>query len=185
MVYAAVFIVLYALRNASELFIHPKRKVVRLLKGKEKGLISLFFLSIGSPVSALGAAFFLFKEGPDNLILYVSGIFVFLTGFAGRVVSLRELKLNYTQDLRTTPDGYLVVTGIYSIIRHPIYLAYMTEILGIFIIKFNYISLAALILEILVSLYRMRVEDQFLSKTFGSRFEAYREKTKRLIPYIF
>lgn len=185
MVYAVVFIVLYALRNASELFLHPKRKVIRLLKGKEKGLVSLFFLSIGSPVSALGAAFFLFKEGPDNLTLYVSGIFVFLAGFAGRVVSLRELKLNYTQDLRTIPHGHLVVTGIYSIIRHPIYLAYIIEILGIFVVKFNYISLAALILEVLVSLYRMKAEEQFLSKTFGSRFEAYRDKTRRLIPFIF
>jgi len=186
MVYVVVFIVLYALRNFAELVIQPKKRIQQLFKKvRKKGLISITLLTLGSPVSAASVAYLLFKEGPNSMVTYITGIALFLAGFAGRAASVKELGLNYSQDLSTVPDADLVDTGIYSRIRHPIYLSYIIEMGGYIIIKFNYVSLAAAVIVILNSVYRMKVEEKFLSQAFGSRFEAYRGKTRRLIPFIF
>lgn len=185
MVYAVVFLTLYALRSFSEPLIQPKKKIQHLFGKRKKGFISLLFLFLSSLISVSSVVYFLLREGPDSLILYVTGIILFLTGFAGRAAAFKELGLNYSQDFRCVPNGHLVVTGIYSIIRHPIYLFYMIEMLGFFVIKQNYISLAAVIVVALASFYRMKAEEKFLFQKFGNQFEAYREKTKRFIPFVF
>jgi protein-S-isoprenylcysteine O-methyltransferase Ste14 len=185
MVYAVVFLTLYALRGFSEPLIQPKKNKLRLFGKPKKGFISLLFLFLSSLISVLSVGYFLFRDGPDSLGLYVTGIVLFLAGLVGRAVSLKELGLNYSQDFRCVPNGHLVVTGVYSIIRHPIYLFYMVEMLAFFVIKQNYISLAALVVVALASLYRMKAEEKFLFQKFGNQFVAYREKTKRLIPFVF
>jgi protein-S-isoprenylcysteine O-methyltransferase Ste14 len=185
MVYTVVFLVLYALRNLMEPVIQPKKKMHHLFEKEKKGIISLLILLLCSLVPAAVVTYLLFKEGPDSVFLYVFGVALFLTGFAGRAAALRELGINYSQDLRCVPGGSLVETGIYSLTRNPIYLFYIIEISGFLLIKFNYISLAAVILLIPVSLYRIKAEEKLLIEKFGVHFEAYMKRTKRLIPYFF
>jgi len=186
MIYAVVFAIIYILRNLSELFMQHKNKVLYLVeKGKKKGRISLFLLFLGSVVSAGFVVYLLLKEGPDTPVLYICGMVLFLSGFAIRIVSLRELKVNYSQDFRTVSNGFMVNTGIYSIIRHPIYLGYLIELAGFFVIKFNYVSLAAIIAMIPVCLFRMNGEEKHLIDKYGDQYESYGEKTKRLIPLIY
>ena len=186
MIYTVVFAVIYVLRHISELFMQHKRKVLYLVgKGKKRGRISLFLLFLGSVGSAGFAAYLLLKEGPDTPVLYIGGMVLFLSGFAVRIVSLRELKVNYSQDFSTVPKGFMVSTGIYSIVRHPIYLGYLIELAGFFVIKFNYISLAVVIATIPVCLFRMNGEEKHLIDKYGDQYESYRVKIKRLVPFIY
>ena len=78
-----------------------------------------------------------------------------------------------------------MTTGIYSVIRHPIYLGYIIEVTGIMVTKFNYISLAAAIAMIPTCLFRMNGEEKYLIEKFGDQYKSYREKTKRLVPFIY
>lgn len=186
MIYAFVFLAVYSLRNLSELFMQHKRKVLYLVeKGEKKGVVSLFLLFLGSLVSAGVVVYLLFKTGPKGLAFYVGGIVLFLSGFVIRIAALKELKVNYSQDFRTVPEGFMVKTGIYSVVRHPIYLGYLIELAGFFVIKFNYISLAAIIAMIPVCLFRMNGEEKHLIDKYGDQYESYGEKTKRLIPFIY
>lgn len=185
MVHAVVFLALFVLRNFADVLIQSRKKTHHLFGKRKEGLISLLFLFLISLISVLSVAYFLFKEGPDSLALYCIGLVVFLIGFTGRVVALKELGLNYSQDFRCVPDGHLVVTGVYSIIRHPIYLFYSLEFVGFFLIKQNYVSLAAVFVAVLISFYRMQAEEKYLAQKFGTQFEAYRKKTKRFIPLVF
>ncbi len=185
MVYAVVFFVLFVLRNFFDFLIQHKKKTHHLFGKTKKGLISLLLLFLCSLISALSVGYFLLKEGPDSLVLYSFGLVVFLMGITGRVSALKGLGMSYSQDFRCVPDGHLVVTGIYSIIRHPIYLFYSIEMVGFLVIKQNYVSLAALVIVVLICFYRMGSEEKYLAQKFGTRFEDYRNKTKRFIPFIF
>lgn len=186
MIYAAVFLLIYVLRHISELFMQHKKKVLYLVeKGKKRGRLSLFLLFLGSLVSAGFVVYLLIKEGPETPVIYAGGIVLFLAGFAVRIVSLRELKKNYSQDFTTAPNGYIVTTGIYAVVRHPIYLGHLIEMAGFFVIKFNFVSLAATIALIPVSLFRMKEEEKHLIDKYGDQYESYGEQTKRLVPFIY
>ena len=185
MIYAVVFLGLYVLRNFLDVLIQHKKKTHNLFGKSKEGSISLLLLFLSSLISALSVGYFLLKEGPDSLAFYIIGLVVFLMGFAGRVTALKELGMNYSQDFRCVPDGHLVFTGIYSIIRHPIYLFSTIEMVGFFVIKQNYISLAAVMVVILISFYRMGSEEKYLTQKFGNKYETYRKKTKRFIPFVF
>jgi protein-S-isoprenylcysteine O-methyltransferase Ste14 len=79
----------------------------------------------------------------------------------------------------------LQTTGIYSVIRHPSYLGLLITLLG-WALAFRSIIgivLGALLIPVLIG--RMNAEEALLRSQFGSEFDAYRARTKRLIPGIY
>lgn len=186
MIYAIVFAVTYLLRNLLEVFVQPKKKIHHLFeKGTKKGFFSLLILFLCSLVPAVIVTYFLYRDGPNGLLWYIAGMIIFLLGFGGRVTALRRLGTNYSQDFRCVPEGELIDTGIYAITRNPIYLFYIVEVSGLLLIKFSYITLAAVIMLFPVSLFRIKAEERYLMEKFGAPFEAYMGKTKRLVPFLF
>ncbi|HEY9115548.1 MAG TPA: isoprenylcysteine carboxylmethyltransferase family protein [Bacteroidales bacterium] len=81
-------------------------------------------------------------------------------------------------------DGVLVTTGIYSVIRHPMYLAQLVLLLPLVIDYFSYLRLAVWMLLLLVLFLKMNYEEKSLSEHF-EEYPAYMEKTRRLIPFIY
>lgn len=185
MIYAAVFLTLYTIRNFLDLLIQHKIKTRHHFGKSKKGSTSLFLLFLSSLISALSVGYFLWKEGPDSLALYIIGLVVFFLAFTGRAKALQELGKNYSQDFRCVPNGFLVITGVYSVIRHPIYLFYTIETVGYYVIKQNYVSIAAVVVVILTAFYRMESEEKYLCQKFGDQYESYRKKTKRFIPFVY
>ncbi|MGQ9806522.1 MAG: methyltransferase family protein [Chlorobiales bacterium] len=83
-------------------------------------------------------------------------------------------------------DHQLITSGIYSVIRHPIYLAYFLLFSG-FALAMQ--SLYALILFAMVGgvvfSNHIRVEETMMEQRFGSAFRDYRARTKKFIPFIY
>ena len=79
----------------------------------------------------------------------------------------------------------LVTTGIYSKIRNPSYLGLITGTLGWALVFRSGVGviLAAFIIVPLIA--RMNAEEELLRAHFGSEFDAYCARTKRLIPGIY
>ena len=75
----------------------------------------------------------------------------------------------------------LVTTGVYGIVRHPLYLA------GIIIFTFEpTITVNGLTVTILADLYFLFgsfIEERRFVKTFGDRYREYRERVPRLVPF--
>jgi protein-S-isoprenylcysteine O-methyltransferase Ste14 len=76
----------------------------------------------------------------------------------------------------------LKTSGIYSLIRHPMYLAVILFTIGAIFV--NYVALlpAGLLLGVLNA--KMEIEERLLARTYPG-YEQYQRKTKRLIPFVW
>ena len=80
----------------------------------------------------------------------------------------------------------LVQSGPYRIVRHPAYAGYLFMALGL---ALGYSTLLGFLSTLLILLpatvYRIRVEDRLLAEHYGTQFEEYAQKKKRLLPGIW
>jgi protein-S-isoprenylcysteine O-methyltransferase Ste14 len=83
------------------------------------------------------------------------------------------------------PGHTLVTTGVYGRIRHPSYLGLLINSLG-WALAFRSgvgVLLTALLIPPLRA--RIRAEEALLRSQFGGEYEAYRQRTARLIPGLY
>jgi len=107
-------------------------------------------------------------------------------GVTIRLMAVATLKQQYTVKVSIIEMHKIVETGIYKIIRHPAYLGYLASLLGIGLVLGNWVGLMALVVLPLAGiLYRIHVEESVLLAYFGSTYQAYASRTKRLLPGIW
>ncbi len=107
-----------------------------------------------------------------------------------RLVSRRTLKkagftLFNSGRLQVVEDHQLVTDGVYRLIRHPLYLGEMARNLGFALILTSRVGFIVMLVGIVFLLLRIRIEEAMLIEEFGQEYIKYRERTKRLLPYIF
>ena len=100
-----------------------------------------------------------------------------------RFAALYQLGDNFSYQLRIARDHRLVTHGIYSRIRHPLHLAFFTEVLGMALISFELIPLIAAGVLIFVIIHRNREEDLALETRFGEQFRQYKNSTSSMVPF--
>lgn len=107
-------------------------------------------------------------------IRHIIGLVIALLSFSLWIVARFQLGKSFSIKPKATS---LVTTGIYSKIRHPVYVFSLTAIFSLYIF-YNELHLLGLFLFALISqIYRMRKEDQVLLKKFGKEYERYKSKT--------
>lgn len=72
---------------------------------------------------------------------------------------------------------YLVTTGLYSKLRHPVYYFSILALIGILIFSWNIYVLIAVIILIALEIIRMRKEEEVLTKKFGKKYKEYKQTT--------
>lgn len=114
------------------------------------------------------------------------GCFCLAFGVTIRLLAVATLKQQFTTNVSILEKHKIIETGIYRIIRHPAYLGYLMSLLGIGLILGNWLGLIALVvLPFLGILYRIHVEERVLLNYFGSAYQEYANRTKRLLPGIW
>jgi protein-S-isoprenylcysteine O-methyltransferase Ste14 len=110
-------------------------------------------------------------------------------GFALAIVSFviyawsrLTLGKEWSSPLRIRERHHLVTTGPYARIRHPIYTALLSFLASITLISADWLFVAVLVLSIVDLTLRMPREEQMMIATFGEEYEAYRQRTGRLLP---
>jgi protein-S-isoprenylcysteine O-methyltransferase Ste14 len=82
-------------------------------------------------------------------------------------------------------DHELVQTGVYTIVRHPIYAALFAMLLCTMLLltpwKWMPVSLALFLIGTEI---RVRAEDGLLASRFGAKFEAYRKRVPAYLPFV-
>jgi protein-S-isoprenylcysteine O-methyltransferase Ste14 len=152
---------------------------------------SLFFNFIAIFVGLVGGAGvsrltgFRFPGGWSDAIFW-TGIGVATLGFGLRVWAVVILGASFRTTVETHEGQKVVSRGPYSLIRHPSYAGLIVLCAGFGLAVQNWLSLAlAAILPLAALLYRIHVEEPVLRASLGSEYEAYRQRTKKLIPWIW
>ncbi len=112
----------------------------------------------------------------QNFLKYL-GIFISLLGFAIWVAGLIYLG----DAFQIRPEARRLITGgIYSKIRHPIYVGGFIVILGWFIYSIGtmwfLVLILALIISAIIAIIRISKEEELLYKKFGKRYLKARAK---------
>lgn len=158
------------------------------LKGKEKekaqrGVISLSALMFpaGFIISALD-----FRYGWSDVPIWltVSAAALFLSGFIMYAEVLRE-NAYLSRTVEVQENQNVISSGLYGVVRHPMYLATLFMFLPIPLILSSFWGLIPFSLYPLIITVRILNEEKVLTKDLAGYAE-YKEKVKyRLIPFIW
>jgi protein-S-isoprenylcysteine O-methyltransferase Ste14 len=85
-------------------------------------------------------------------------------------------------EVRETP--IVIRKGVFSIVRHPIYLGAILTYLALLALFFSLTSLFVWVVIILFYIYLCKHEEKLLIAKFGSDYEQYKLKTPMLLPRL-
>jgi protein-S-isoprenylcysteine O-methyltransferase Ste14 len=119
-------------------------------------------------------------------LLWALGIAAGFSGFAIRIVAKRTLGRFYTVRVQLQEGHEVVDTGIYGMVRHPLYLGYVLEWAAPPLILGSPAGFLFTTLPIFAGvLQRIPHEEGLLLEGFGDRYRSYMARTKRLIPCVW
>jgi len=126
------------------------------------------------------------SAGSAALLLASSGALLGLAGAAVVVRARAELGQAWSFVPRADQGTGLVTTGPYRRVRHPIYLGLLLFAMGK-ALAFGSWPAVMIVLSGIAPTFacRARAEERLLSRAFGDRYAAYRQRTRMMIPYPF
>ncbi len=160
--------------------------------GLKEDWASVPFLAITSVGFVVSVYDFWILQGLSFRLSAPLVVGVLLVAFGGyfRIMSRRALMgagfgLLNSSRLQIVEDHRLVTDGVYSRIRHPLYLGEITRNLGFTLILSSLYGFAIVLVGGLFLPFRIEIEERMLLEEFGEEYEEYRKRTKKLIPYIY
>ena len=113
------------------------------------------------------------------------GLTMFIGGIKTAMIGTITLKGNYASTLVIREDHQLIIHGIYRYLRHPIYLGVMITCIGLPVYASSLSGILIMSALIPIFLYRIKMEERMLIEEFGDAYRAYKQATKKLIPFIY
>ena len=117
-----------------------------------------------------------------NLISFPYNMVGILIAFLGFVLmgKARDLFRKHKTTTRIEKSNHLIIDGVFSKTRNPMYLGMSILILGFSVLSTNVIALTLpIIFLILVSLIYIRKEERLLLKAFGEEYIKYKKNVRR------
>jgi protein-S-isoprenylcysteine O-methyltransferase Ste14 len=125
---------------------------------------------------------------PDDLINIVFQLLaaaISITSVLIAMSAIKELGKQWSFQARLIEDHKLVTSGVYSIVRHPIYAAMMGKLIATgIVLSAWYVLLPALLLFLIGTRIRTNLEERLLMGAFGPEFENWRSRVPGLIPFV-
>ena len=163
-------------------------KVVRSGWGAlETVLLALAWLAFFVPlVWVAGAPVFAFADYLLRPVPLSAGVVCLAVGLWLFARSHADLGTNWSISLEVREEHQLVTQGIYRSLRHPMYSALLLYSLGQALVVPNWIVGPSYgVAMVLLFAFRLGPEERMMVEEFGEDYEAYRRRTKRLVPGIW
>jgi protein-S-isoprenylcysteine O-methyltransferase Ste14 len=164
--------------------IHGKGKT-----GIDQGTRYYNFIAIAVGITGAavlnGNSKFFFPGGRSDTVFWI-GLCIMLLGLGLRIWAVVTLGASFRTTVETHTYQHVVKSGPYRLVRHPSYSGLIMMCCGYGIAVQNWLSLAfAVVLPLVVLLYRIRIEEAALISSMGSDYEEYQSKTKKLVPWVW
>ncbi|WP_165070783.1 methyltransferase family protein [Paludisphaera rhizosphaerae] len=114
-----------------------------------------------------------------------AGVALFAAGGTLRLWPVFVLGRRFSGLVAIQPGHELVTTGIYRVIRHPSYLGLILSTLGWVLAFRSGVGAALTAIMMIPIVARIRSEERLLGDQFGAVYQAYRDRTWRLIPGVY
>lgn len=121
----------------------------------------------------------------DGEALRWFGVLLFAIGGALRIWPVFVLGSRFSGLVAIQPGHELVTSGVYGVIRHPSYLGLLVNSLGWALAFRSLVGVLLTAFTIVPLIARMNAEERLLLARFGDEYEAYRARSRRLIPGLY
>jgi protein-S-isoprenylcysteine O-methyltransferase Ste14 len=121
---------------------------------------------------------------PHTNFIGIIGLVFCILGAIIACWSRYKLGRNWSLSVQKKENHELIHSGIYKIVRHPIYTGLLLLFIGNTIIVGDYRGIIAVLIVFISFWLKLTKEEKLLTESFGSQYIEYRKKTKALIPYI-
>jgi protein-S-isoprenylcysteine O-methyltransferase Ste14 len=161
---------------------HQNREVVRgdrswVETGSMTGFFVVYYLVVRFQVGEVAVA------DSARGAMFVVGLALMVVGAVFNVIGRLHLKSNWANQIKIYEGHWLVTTGPFRVVRHPLYASLIWMFLGGALIYSNVAALALTLGVFVPMMYvRARKEDALLREAFGTTFEAYERSTGMLFP---
>ncbi|HEX7503137.1 MAG TPA: isoprenylcysteine carboxylmethyltransferase family protein [Acidobacteriota bacterium] len=120
------------------------------------------------------------------LALEIIGLAAYVKGFLLMAWALVTLGRNYQLggSAPREEDG-MVTSGPYQLVRHPMYAAALAISLGLACLTGSWAFLAVFFIYLALIIPLISREEKGLHDAYGERYDAYRQKVKKLIPFFY
>jgi len=114
-----------------------------------------------------------------------AGVVVCFAGGVLRILPVYVLKNRFSGLVAIQKGHTLETRGLYGMIRNPSYVGLLTTSIG-WAMAFRSVVGILLALSLLIPLVaRMHAEERMLREHFGAEYEAYFQRTWRLVPWVY
>ncbi len=121
----------------------------------------------------------------QDIWVVVAGFLLVVIGVVGAFAAKRQLGnlWVYAAASRVTPKQKLVTSGVYKIVRHPIYAGFVVSYVGMELLMGSWLWISFLFFFIPFFL-QAKKEETLLVAHFGKKYTDYQLRTKMLIPFV-
>ena len=183
-----LFLTTYSLWILSEISLSLFRRSEKSdNKNADKGSLGLIWviIIIANTLSYNVSGWIHLPLSADPAIRYV-GLALIIVGMILRLTIVASLGKFFTVNVTILEDHKLKQDGFYKYVRHPSYSASLLSFIGYGVSLNNWISLVIVSAAALTAfLIRIKIEEKTLIDHFGSEYVEYKNKTKRLIPFVY
>jgi len=112
-----------------------------------------------------------------------AGLAVAIAGFAGVLAAQAGMGSSWRIGVDTTERTGLVTSGMFAVVRNPIFTAMLTALLGLTLLVPTGVTAAALVCLLLAVEIQVRlVEEPYLIHAHGYAYASYSERVGRFLP---
>jgi protein-S-isoprenylcysteine O-methyltransferase Ste14 len=171
LLFAFIFIIIYGIRLGYQAYLLQKRE-----EASKKGKWAELLLVIVPKNILVILTIYLLATGIPRTSVFWIGWIIFLVGIIMRMIALKQLGSMYSMNVEIRDQHKLINTGIYSLVRHPLYLAYFIDTLGIILFLQKIYFPPILILTFWGLKVRLNNEEKELNNLFGNAYKEYSSK---------
>jgi len=115
-----------------------------------------------------------------------AGLAVAIAGFVGVLAAQAGMGASWRIGVDTTERTGLVTSGMFAVVRNPIFTAMLTALLGLALLVTTAVTVAALVCLLLAVEIQVRlveeVEEPYLLRTHGPAYARYAQRVGRFLP---
>lgn len=113
------------------------------------------------------------------------GLALFSLGFIAMHWAEALLERQFSLEVSIQEGHRLVTHGPYRYLRHPRYLGILLFTLGISLVFRSWLALLLVAAMTIVLVWRIHDEEALMRREFGSEWEAYTQRSWRIIPFVY
>lgn len=143
-------------------------------------VITCLILTIAGIWLHLNGCIYQGKIIKGKMFFIIAGIFMILLGIYLWIQAVIVQKIN-----KKVTEKKLITTGVYSIVRNPVYSAFIFIFTVLLLFTANYILLILpFVFWAFLTILMKNTEEKWLKNEFGEEYETYLKQVNRVIPRI-